>query len=91
MPLGVIGEWGYEESKIPFAPGQIILIATDGIKEACNPVNEHFGNERLQTVIRDHYRKPAKDILQAVFDALANFRHAAERKDDETLVVIKSL
>ena len=91
VPLGVIGEWGYEESKIPFAPGQIILIATDGIKEACNPVNEHFGNERLQTVIRNHYRKPAKDILQAVFDALADFRHTAERKDDETLVVIKSL
>ena len=91
VPLGVIGEWDYEESKIPFGPGQIILIATDGIKEACNSVNEHFGNERLQTVIRDHYRKPAKDILQAVFDALANFRHTAERKDDETLVVIKSL
>ena len=91
VPLGVIGEWGYEESKIPYGPGQIILIATDGIKEACNPVNEHFGNERLQTVIRNHYRKPAKDILQAVFDALANFRHTAERKDDETLVVIKSL
>jgi len=91
VPLGVIGEWSYEESKIPYGPGQIILIATDGIKEACNPVNEHFGNERLQTVIRNHYRKPAKDILQAVFDALANFRHTAERKDDETLVVIKSL
>jgi sigma-B regulation protein RsbU (phosphoserine phosphatase) len=91
VPLGVMGEWGYEESKIPFGPGQIILIATDGIKEACNPVNEHFGNERLQTVIRNHYRKPAKDILQEVFDALTHFRHTAERKDDETLVVIKSL
>jgi serine phosphatase RsbU (regulator of sigma subunit) len=91
LPLGVMGEWVYEESKIPFRPGQVILIGTDGIKEACNPANEHFGNERLQTVIRDHYRKPAKGILHEVFDALANFRHTAERKDDETLVVIKSL
>jgi serine phosphatase RsbU (regulator of sigma subunit) len=91
VPLGIIGGWAYEESKIPFGPGQIILIATDGIKEACNPANEHFGNERLQTVIRNHCRKPAKDILQEVFVALTNFRHTAERKDDETLVVIKSL
>jgi sigma-B regulation protein RsbU (phosphoserine phosphatase) len=91
LPLGVMGEWVYEESKIPFLPGQVILIGTDGIKEACNPANEHFGNERLQTVIRDHYRKPAKGILQEAFDALANFRHTAERKDDETLVVVKSL
>ena len=91
LPLGVVGEWVYEESKIPFRPGQVILIGTDGIKEACNPANEHFGNERLQTVIRNHYRRPAKGILHEVFDALANFRHTAERKDDETLVVIKSL
>jgi serine phosphatase RsbU (regulator of sigma subunit) len=91
LPLGVIQEWVYEESEIPIRPGQIILIGTDGIKEACNPANEHFGNERLQTVIRNHYQKPARDILQEVFDTLANFRHTAERKDDETLVVIKAL
>ncbi|MEJ2169891.1 MAG: SpoIIE family protein phosphatase [Desulfobacterales bacterium] len=91
LPLGVIQEWVYEESEIQIRPGQIILIGTDGIKEACNPANEHFGNERLQAVIRNHYQKPAKDILQEVFDTLTDFRHTAERKDDETLVVIKVL
>ena len=91
LPLGVMQEWVYEESKIPIRPGQIILIGTDGIKEGCNPADEHFGNERLQAVIRDHYRKPAKNIIQEVFDTLTNFRHTAERKDDETLVVIKAL
>lgn len=91
LPLGVMEEWVYEESKIQIQPGQIILIGTDGIKEACNPQNEHFGNERLQMVIRDHYQKTAKDILDEVFDALENFRNQAERKDDETMVVIKAL
>ena len=91
LPLGVMEEWVYEESQITIQPGQIILIGTDGIKEACNPQNIHFGNDRLLTVIRYHYQKPAKDILQEVFDTLAKFRHSAERKDDETLVVIKVL
>lgn len=91
LPLGVMEEWVYQESKIQIQPGQIILIGTDGIKEACNPQNEHFGNERLQMVIRDHYQKTAKDILDEVFDALENFRNQAERKDDETMVVIKAL
>ncbi len=91
LPLGVMEDWVYKESKIQIQPGQIILIGTDGIKEACNPQNEHFGNERLQMVIRDHYQKTAKDILAEVFDALENFRNQAERKDDETMVVIKAL
>ena len=91
LPLGVMGEWVYQEATMPIRPGQIILIGTDGIKEACNPQNEHFGNERLQVVMRDNYQKSAKDILAEVFDALKRFRHSAERKDDETLVVIKAL
>ncbi len=91
LPLGVMEDWVYEEAKIPIRPGQIILIGTDGIKEACNPENVHFGNDRLQTVMRDYHQKPAHIILKAVYDALEEFRDSAEQKDDETLVVIKVL
>jgi serine phosphatase RsbU (regulator of sigma subunit) len=91
LPLGVMEDWDYRESEIQIHPGQILLIGTDGIKEACNSQNEYFGSERLMAVIRDHSSKPAKAILQEVFDTLDNFRFPAERKDDETLVVIKVL
>jgi sigma-B regulation protein RsbU (phosphoserine phosphatase) len=91
LPLGVMQDWVYEEAQIPIQPGQIILIGTDGIKEACNPENEHFGNERLQMAMRNNYQKSAKEILDEVYEALENFRRSAERKDDETMVVIKAL
>ena len=42
-------------------------------------------------IIRENALKPAQDILKEVFGALDNFRYPAERKDDETLVVIKVL
>ena len=67
------------------------MIGTDGIKEACNPQNEYFGNDRLMTIIREHSHKSAEDILKEVYKTLENFRSYAERKDDETLVVIKVL
>lgn len=89
LALGVMEDSVYTEANIQIHPGQIILIGTDGLKEACNPQNELFGNERLQMVMKDNYRKSAKDILDEVFEALENFRGSAERKDDETLVVIK--
>jgi len=89
LPLGVIKDCVYTEANIQIHPGQIILIGTDGLKEACNPQNEHFGNERLQMVMRENYRKSAKDILNEVFKALENFRGSAKRQDDETMVVIK--
>ncbi len=89
VPLGIMDDWAYEEAEIQLDPGQIILIGTDGIKEACNSHGEYFGNDRLMTIIRDHAAKSARDLLKEVFDALNRFRYPAERKDDETLVVIK--
>jgi sigma-B regulation protein RsbU (phosphoserine phosphatase) len=91
LPLGVMREWVYKEANMPIQAGQIILIGTDGIKEACNPQNEHFGNPRLQNVLRENYHKCAKEILDEVYGALDDFRLDAERKDDETMVVIKAL
>ena len=91
LPLGVMGDWIYQEAEIPYRPGQVIVIRTDGIKEARNLQGEYFGNDRLMTIIRDHCQEPAKDIMNTVFDALERFRHPVERDDDETLVVIKVL
>ena len=91
LPLGVMKDCVYEEGKILIRPGQIILIGTDGIKEACNPFNEHFGTERLQMIIKYNHQKSAKEILHEVYGALESFRSFAERKDDETMVVVKAL
>jgi serine phosphatase RsbU (regulator of sigma subunit) len=43
----------------------------------------------IGTIVRDHAAMTAKDLLKEIFDALNRFRYPAERKDDETLVVIK--
>jgi len=91
LPLGVMENWVYKESAKQLHSGQIILIGTDGIKETHNKHHELFGAERFNRVIRDHFRKPAKEIIKEMFDALASFRFPVERKDDETLVVIRVL
>jgi serine phosphatase RsbU (regulator of sigma subunit) len=91
LALGVMEDWVYEESEKQLHTGQIILIGTDGIKETHNEQNELFGAERFNRVIRDHAQKPAIDIIKEMFDAVESFRFPVERRDDETLVVIKVL
>ncbi len=91
LPLGIMEDWDYAEAEKEIYPGQIILIGTDGIKETANIRDELFGAERFHAAIREHAAKPAKEIVAAIFDALQRFRFPAERKDDETLVVVKVL
>jgi serine phosphatase RsbU (regulator of sigma subunit) len=91
LPLGVIEDAVYKESQKQINSGQIILIGTDGIKEAIDIHGEMFGNERLLDVIRDNANQPAREILDKAFESLNDFRHPLEADDDETLVVIKVL
>ncbi|CAB1065009.1 Serine phosphatase RsbU, regulator of sigma subunit [Olavius sp. associated proteobacterium Delta 1] len=89
LPLGVSEKAGYQESQRKLAPGQIILIGTDGIWESQNTEGQMFGKERFRKVIRTHAAKSAIEILQAVFDEIDEFCHPLENEDDVTLVVIK--
>jgi serine phosphatase RsbU (regulator of sigma subunit) len=91
LPLGVMEDAVYESFERRISSGQIILIQTDGIKEASNEQSEIFGTERLMQVIRGHANQPAREILEGVFEALAHFRHPLQLDDDATLVVIKVL
>ncbi len=89
LPLGVFENADYQELKRDLSPGQIILIGTDGIWETVNESGEMFGKKRLHRVIRDHAKLTARQIMQAIVDAIETFRSPLEQEDDITLVVVK--
>jgi len=91
LPLGIFKEAEYMEGQRDIVPGQIIIIATDGIREARNRYGEMFGNDSLQTIIRRNATASSAKILQDVFTALDLFRQGVKSEDDMTLVVIKVL
>lgn len=90
VALGVDAGLRYAENeKSDIKKGQIIVLATDGILEARNPEGRMFGRSSLVRIIRNNKHGGAKQILEAVFNDLKQFRREAELEDDITLVVIK--
>jgi sigma-B regulation protein RsbU (phosphoserine phosphatase) len=89
MPLGIFEEVEYKESQRDVAPGQIIIIATDGIWEAQNPEGARFGKEQIYNIIRKNASSSAKNIQDSILEALNRFQQDVEPEDDMTLVVIK--
>jgi len=69
--------------------GDILLIGTDGIWEACGPDGEQFGTDRLQGVVAASAEAPAETIIDTVLAAVETFRGEAPQGDDLTLLVIK--
>ena len=89
LPLGVVEDAGYPVHNQVIKPGQIIAIATDGIFEAQDPRGKMFGRERFYDIIGRHASGTAAAIMNAVLEAVEDFRQGLPPQDDLTLVVIK--
>lgn len=88
MPLGLLPGMRYEEKETRLAPGEHVLLYTDGLVEAHNPARAMFGFPRLQRLLAAH---PTADALQEFLLAdLAAFTGPDwEQEDDVTLVTIQ--
>jgi sigma-B regulation protein RsbU (phosphoserine phosphatase) len=87
MVLGVFSDAEYDESEIAVAPGDRMILITDGISEATNGEGEDFGEERLIQLLLQYRNAPAAELQQAVLQAVASF--AGETlQDDATLMII---
>lgn len=88
MVLGVEEEYEPTELCLTFVPGQRLILRTDGIEDAVDEQNEHFGPLRLHDAICRCVDKAPDQCADAVFAAVDEFRGDARQIDDETIVVI---
>jgi sigma-B regulation protein RsbU (phosphoserine phosphatase) len=92
MALGVDDRCTYRSgSRMGLAAGDILLIGTDGAWETRNSKSQQFGKTRVSEMLGRHHHRNAEDIVQAILEALAEFRGEAIQEDDITLLVIKAI
>jgi sigma-B regulation protein RsbU (phosphoserine phosphatase) len=87
--LGIFESTSWTQKITTFAPGDVLLLYTDGITEAQNKAGEFFDEQRLLNVLRTSKDQPAAKIQQAVLRALNRFTGSAPRDDDVALIVIR--
>ncbi len=76
---------------IAFAPGDVLVLLTDGIEEAESPDQELFGVERALDVVRERRDLPAAEIVKSLLSAAHDFTQDEPQVDDITAVVVKML
>jgi len=87
--LGVISIAPYSEQRSQLAPGDLLVLYSDGVTEANNPEFDEFGEERFIQVLRGNRARSAREIVEAVTGALKEFTAGAAQADDITLVVAR--
>jgi serine phosphatase RsbU (regulator of sigma subunit) len=89
--LGAMEQVRIEEKSIGLAPGDSLIMYTDGVTEALGPGGELFSVDRLQQALRPAIDAGAEQAVGAVMTALADFCGASDPADDVTLVILRRL
>ena len=91
IPLGIDGDWRYEENTLDgLPPGGVLVCGTDGIWETRDASGEMYGKTRLCRTVRRNAGADAWTVARAVLADLDAFRQEEPRLDDVTLVVVKA-
>ena len=92
LPLGLIGGKSFKAGKMQLSPGDVLLLCTDGLKEAINEEKEIFGKERIIASLQKVVAQGPADVkacIHQLVDDAGDFVKDAPQADDLTLLAIK--
>jgi serine phosphatase RsbU (regulator of sigma subunit) len=89
VPLGSFHGSTYDEVSFDLAPGDLFVFCTDGVFEANDALGREFGADRLLQIVSDVRSRPAREIVDAIFTAVQDFRADTPPNDDMTAVAVK--
>lgn len=89
LPLGMITGTSYSQTAVQLELGDLLLLYTDGISEACDESGEQLGLERLLSVAQDLPVESAAAAGEALVSAVARFRGNVPPEDDETVLALE--
>jgi len=78
-----------EELTLPFGPGDLFLLYTDGISEAMNPDGDCFGDARLADLAWRHADLDSDELSARILGEVKAFTGNAAQHDDMTMVLLK--
>ena len=89
LVLGVFKGIRLEEQSVELAPGDCLILYTDGVTEARNAEGEFFGEEGLVDAVEGSTCESAETLHQAIVRSLEEFIGDVPLSDDLTLVVVR--
>ena len=89
--LGVLPDVAWRQETARLAPGDTLVLYTDGITEAINADMDAFGEERLVETVQAYHTAPVRDLSARIVEAVNDFAAGQPQFDDMTLVVLRRI
>src|SRR5215471_5202675 len=87
--VGLFEAAAFEEETVTLAPGDWLIVFSDGVSEALSADGEEFGEPRIIAAAEKHRDLPPSEFLQAIFSDVRAFTKGAPQSDDITALILR--
>jgi sigma-B regulation protein RsbU (phosphoserine phosphatase) len=92
FPVGIMEIDDPGEARVlEMAPGDILVLLSDGIYEFENRQGAPFGEDRVADLLHYHHRLPASELARQILNATFEHGKGVSQEDDITLVLVRRL
>lgn len=89
LPLGLFCRERYGVTSLKLDKDDSLLLYTDGLTEARDPLDGEYGSERLLRLAGAYHNLAPKQLVEACLEDVTSFRSGAPRNDDLTVMAIR--
>jgi serine phosphatase RsbU (regulator of sigma subunit) len=87
--LGLLSIATYEFETLVLAPGDLVVIYSDGVTDARNRAGEDFGRDRLVDAVRGCRGAKPEVVMEHLLETVRKFSEGAPQADDITAMVLR--
>jgi phosphoserine phosphatase RsbU/P len=87
--VGLFESANYEEETVKLAPGDWLVVFSDGVSEALSATGEEYGEGRILTCAQKNLALEPQKLLEALFMDVRDFARGAAQNDDITAMVLR--
>jgi sigma-B regulation protein RsbU (phosphoserine phosphatase) len=89
LPIGMLPNVVHRQASITVAPGDTVVLYSDGITEAIDSEDEEFGMDRLQALVAGGRATDPCALSQQIFAAVSDFTRGVAQYDDQTVLIVR--
>jgi serine phosphatase RsbU (regulator of sigma subunit) len=87
--LGLFAEASYHTARTPIAPGDLIMLFTDGLFEVEGPDEQLYRHEDLLEAVRKRSSLPGHEVVEGVLAEVRDFAQRLEFDDDVCVIGVE--
>jgi serine phosphatase RsbU (regulator of sigma subunit) len=87
--LGLLSIASYDNGVVSLAPGDLVVVCSDGVTEARNLAGDEFGRDRLVDSMRTSHGQKPETVLERLLEDVRKFSEGAAQADDITALVLR--